>query len=627
VIVPPRSAHIPLLAFTGALVAPLSAIFLPGFVIGQITVGVLSAACWWWSLRRTAQDRRHIYELGRARWYRMTVNQLIAAAPVGKLYLGTGAVLQVRHGQALHDLSATDRDAIPQDARTKGDNRIMGITWRDLRPFLIDEADANVHFLIYGATKRGKTRIAEILALQAILRERVPVIIIDPKGDPTFRARMQAAAKRAGAPFHCLDFAAAEHSATYNPIGAYTDPDQVGDQVAQLCDHGEGSSYWRGRAANTARIVARAMDVVRRYLEACGGSGTTPPPALAALERERGFQTLPAFFAPFGWHPRLSVLDLYGVTAAHRLLGWMLRIVYADRLAKEPDAPEFADRATISAWWNAYLEDRSHPDDDHPERGRLIAEIRLQLQRVSDLMSRDEDELQKANSSLFEALERFRGRVSRITDAPKPDIVWDDVAHQKAVVYFSLAAQEYSDLAAGFARIMCADLTAWCGKRNRLGEGSPWYLIADEVDRWIPASFTDFLARGRSSGLRCVAIGQTRASFGERLGANGREIVEGNTGTVFQFAAKGPADAAAAAKYAGIARISDVSLGATTSAAQGSSGQGTMGGHQTTQSVQTHAHDADLFPAWAVQNLPTGTALVITQAGTAIIACPEIDGE
>jgi len=622
--VAPRPLLIPWIAGAGVLVAPLSAVVLPGFVVGQVAVGMLSAACWWWGMQLVTADRRHIYELGRARWYRRTVSQLIAAAPVGKLYLGTGAFLQRRHGQALHDLSSTDRDAIPQDARTKGDNRIMGIAWRDLRPFVIDEVDANVHFLIYGATKRGKTRIAEILALQAILREHMPVIIIDPKGDPTFRKRMQAAAQRAGVPFHCLDFADAEHSATYNPIGAYTDPDQIGDQVAQLCDHGEGSSYWRGRAANTARIVARAMDVVRRYLEACGGSGTTPPPALAALERDRGFHTLPAFFSPFGWHPRLSVLDLYGVTAAHRLLGWMLRIVFADRLTKEPDAPEFADRATITTWWNAYLSDRSHPDDNHPERGRLIADIRLQLQRVSDLMSRDEDELQKANSSLFEALERFRGRVARITDAPKPDIVWDDVAKQKAVVYFSLAAQEFSDLAAGFARIMCADLSAWCGKRSRLGDASPWYLIADEVDRWIPGCFVDFLARGRSSGLRCVAIGQTRASFAERLGVNGREIVEGNTGTVFQFAAKGPADAAAAAKYAGTARILDVRLGATTSAAQGTNGQGTMGGHQTTQSVQTHVQEADLFPAWAVQSLPTGTALVITQAGPAIITFPEI---
>ena len=75
-----------------------------------------------------------------------------------------------------------------------------------------------------------------------------------------------------------------------------------------------------------------------------------------------------------------------------------------------------------------------------------------------------------------------------------------------------------SSVAAGFARIMCADLSAWCGLRSRTSDGAPWYLIADEVDRWIPGCFTDFLARGRSAGLRCIAIGQTPASFAERLG-------------------------------------------------------------------------------------------------------------
>jgi len=620
----PSPWPVAVLASIGVVSAPLSAVFVPGFVIGQVAIGAAAAGCAWLGWRAVFAARRHRAELGKARWFEMTIDQLIQAAPVGTLYLGTGAALQRRHGQALYDLTGIDRDAAGQDTRPKGDNRIVGVAWRDLKPFWIDEADANVHCLIYGATKRGKTRVAEILALQAILREKAPVIVIDPKGDPQFRQRMAGAAKRAGVPFYSIDFADPAGSSTYNPLGAATDPDQVGDQIAQLCDHGEGSAYWRGRAANTARIVARAMDSVRKYLEACGGSGMTPPQALLSLEQQRGSMKLPEMFAPYGWYPRLSVLDLYGVTSAHRLLGWMLRVVFAENLEKAPEEPEFADKATIEKWWEAYVGERSHADDQHPERGPLIAEIRKNMQRIHDLMDREEDELAKANSSLFEALERFRGRVARITDSPNPDIVWDRVAKERAVVYFSMAAQEYSDLAAGFARIMCADLSAWCGLRSRTSEGAPWYLIADEVDRWIPGCFTDFLARGRSAGLRCIAIGQTRASFAERLGPNGREIVEGNTGTVFQFAAKGQTDADAAAKYAGPAQITVMRAGVTTSAAHGTGGQASIDGHQTSRSIQADAQDRDLFPAWAVQNLPTGTALVVTQAGPAIITFPEI---
>jgi len=169
--------------------------------------------------------------------------------------------------------------------------------------------------------------------------------------------------------------------------------DVLGDQVAQLCAHGEQSAYWSGQAANTSRIVARSMDAVRAYLVACGGQGNTPPTTLAALELGRGHKPLPPMYAPFGWSPRLSVLDLYGVTSIHRLLGWMLRIVFADRLDLEPDAPEFSDKATTIRWWDAYLADRTHPDDAHPERGALITAIRRHMQRLRDLMDREADEL------------------------------------------------------------------------------------------------------------------------------------------------------------------------------------------------------------------------------------------
>ena len=93
---------------------------------------------------------------------------------------------------------------------------------------------------------------------------------------------------------------------------------------------------------------------------------------------------------------------------------------------------------------------------------------------------------------------------------------------------------------------------------------------------------------------------------------------------MFQFAAKGPVDAAAAAKYAGTASIKLTKTGATTAAAYGKGGQSTIDGHQTTHSVSSDHQERDAFPMWAVQSLPTGSALVMTQAGPAIVAFPEI---
>lgn len=603
---------------------------LPGDWITPTVLASLNALTALRAWRSVVSDARHRLELGRSRQLRMPLTRFIAAAPPGRLYLGWGVRWQRRHAQALFDLGHEDRDAITQVAHSTGDTRILGVAWNELSSIVIDEIDANVHILIYGASKRGKSLFAENLIIQAVAKEHAPVIVIDPKGDAGLSQRLRALASRMGVPFLCLDFAAPTTSATYNPLSGCQDPDQVGDRIAELCDHGEGAGYWRGRAAGTARIVARAFDAVRRYLEACGGHADTPSQGHLALEKSRGYIDLPLEFSPAGWLPRLSVLDLYGVYAAHRLLAWMLRVVYAHRFSSDPSEPGRCDQQHVRAWWDEYIQDPGHPHDTDPIRHRALTVVQTHLTRIHDLMDIDHDELAKANSSLFEALERFRGRVSIITDTATPGIVWDQVAQTSSVVYFSLAAQEYGELAMGFARILCADLVAWCGTRTRLGQDGCWYLIADEVDRWIPSCFTDFLARGRSAGLRCIAIGQTRASFATRLGANGRQIIEGNVGTVVQFAAKGAEDALAAARLSGQVRVISRDLSISTSASPAGHhrmGADQLDAQQVTRTMSLRQVPTEAVPSWAVQNLPTGTALVITQDGPCVVSVPEIERE
>ena len=610
-----------LVSTVGTVAAPMSMFVTQGFPIGQVAMGLVSAgvaaACW----KRVRSDRRHWRELGRSRWSRLTVQQLMDAAPAGKLYLGEGAAWQRRHAIALAELGGLDGDAVEQDPQTKGDNRIPGVQWREIGPVTIDEADLNVHLLIYGMTKRGKTRIAELVALQAVHKVHAPVIVIDPRGDPTLRQRMEAAAALAGVPFYCVDFANPEGSHTYNPLYGFTDPDQVGDRIAGLCaGDGKGDgAYFRGRAAGTAKIVARALDSVRAYLEAQGGQSLTPPAALTVLETAKGFPDLPPWFAPAWWRPRLSVLDIFGVTAVHRLLAIALRVVYAHALTNSPEAPESIGRDAVLKWWEAYKQEPSHPADTDPVLRPHLVAIRSHLLRLRDLLDVDPEHLQKANSSLAEALERFRGRVGLITDSATPDVVWPKIADERAVVYFTLAAQEYRDLAEGFARALCEDLSSWFGLRSRTNDQRPVYLIADEVASWIPASFTDFLARGRSACLRCLAIGQTRADIRARLGPEGARIINGNAGTIVQFCSKDRDEAQAAS-----ARMVEHSESASTTAAADECGQQLSGGHSTSATVSLGERDMELFPAWGIQGLPTGTCLVSAMSRPIVLTCPEI---
>ena len=615
-----------LLSSAGALFAPASWLVVPTFLLGQSLLGAVSAvvagACWY----QVIKQRRHWRELGRCRWSTMTISELINAAPPEKIYLGEGASWQRRHALALSDMAGMDGDAVTQDPQTKGDNRIAGIQWKEIGPITIDEHDLNVHMLIYGMTKRGKTRIAELVSLQAVYKFKAPVIVIDPKGDPMFRQRMEQAAQQAGVPFYCVDFANPATSHTYNPLYGFTDPDQVGDRIAGLCaGDGKGDgAYFRGRAAGTAKIVARVLDAVRAYLEASGGVGNQPPPGLAEIENGKGFHQLPPWFAPAWWRPRLSVLDIFGVTAVHRLLATVLRVVFAHALTNSPEAPESVGREAVLEWWKSYQQSPAHPADADEKLQPHLREIRSHLIRLRDLLDIDQEHLQKANSSLAEALERFRGRVGQITDAAQPDVIWSQVADQNAVVYCTVAAQEYRDLAEGFARALCEDLSAWFGLRSRTNDQRPVYLIADEVASWIPNSFTDFLARGRSAGLRCIAIGQTRADFRARLGPEGARIINGNAGTIVQFCSKDRDEAEAAAKMAAAVRLSEYSESASTTAAYGDSGNQVIGGHSTNHSVNQSEREKELFPAWAVQGLPTGTCLISTMAGPVVLTCPEI---
>jgi TraM recognition site of TraD and TraG len=611
----------------GVIACPALIAMWPIYPLGQSILGIASVCmatfCWC----RVVREKKIQHELGRARWSTLPIAHLREKIPPGKIMLGYGARWQRRHALHLYELAGIDGDAITQDEKTKGDNRIAGVLWQETKPFYIDESDLNVHMLIYGMTKRGKTRIAESIALQAIFNVHAPIIIIDPKGDPQLRQRMEHAAHAQGVPFYCIDFANPNTSHTYNPLSEFTDPDQVGDRIAGLCaGDGKGdSAYFRGRAAGTAKIVARAMDAVRLYLEACGGKGEQPPTQLSALEQQKGFTELPAWFAPTWWRPRLSVLDIFGVTAIHRFLATVLRVVFAHALSNSPESPETVSRDGVLAWWKAYQDSPSHPADHDPLLQPLLREIRSQLIRLRDLLEIDQEHLQKANSSLAEALERFRGRVGKITDAAKPDIVWADVADKNAVVYFTLAAQEYRDLAEGFARALCEDLSAYFGLRSRTNDQRPIYLIADEVASWIPTSFTDFLARGRSAGLRCIAIGQTRADFRARLGPEGARIINGNAGTIVQFCSKERDEAEAAAKMAATSSLAEFSQSASTTAAYGNSGNSLIDGHSTNHSINRTERDKELFPAWAVQSLPTGTCLISTMTGSVVLTCPTLE--
>jgi conjugal transfer pilus assembly protein TraD len=83
---------------------------------------------------------------------------------------------------------------------------------------------------VLGTTGTGKSRLLELLALQAVRRGDA-VIVIDPKGDDGLLRRVR---DEAGDRFRLFSLPHPERSVRYNPIGRFHDIREVADRIAAL---------------------------------------------------------------------------------------------------------------------------------------------------------------------------------------------------------------------------------------------------------------------------------------------------------------------------------------------------------------------------------------------------------
>jgi conjugal transfer pilus assembly protein TraD len=126
---------------------------------------------------------------------------------------------------------------------------------RPEQPLLLPDALLNQHILILGTTGTGKTRLLELLALQAIQRGDA-VIVVDPKGDPALLDRVRAAA---GSRFRLFSLPHPERSVRYNPIGRYHDIREVADRVAALLPSSGDALPFRNFGWEIINTVAREL--------------------------------------------------------------------------------------------------------------------------------------------------------------------------------------------------------------------------------------------------------------------------------------------------------------------------------------------------------------------------------
>ncbi len=160
------------------------------------------------------------------------------------VYLGHGFPWTVRHRQRF-DRAVSEDLAQPSEVGLWTLQGLEGVGG----PVRLDARLLEQHVFICGTTGCGKTRLLELMALQAVARGDA-VAVIDPKGDPAMRARLRPSIRVA--PHEAL-------TTPYNPLERFDEPRQIADRVAAMLPADGEAAAFRNFAWEVVAKVAAGM--------------------------------------------------------------------------------------------------------------------------------------------------------------------------------------------------------------------------------------------------------------------------------------------------------------------------------------------------------------------------------
>jgi conjugal transfer pilus assembly protein TraD len=184
----------------------------------------------------------------------------------GKLYRWARRV-EYRHDSPPWLASLVKRDAWWNPVRPMpslgGTNALHGVETEEEDQYT-PLAELTNHTMVYGTTRVGKTRLAQLLTEQDIARGDV-VIIFDPKGDLEWLLAVYAAAVRHGRKhqFQLFHLGFPEVSSLYSPIANY-------EQVTEVASRTTGPLPEEGQSAAFKAFAWRYVNVIARAMAAIG---------------------------------------------------------------------------------------------------------------------------------------------------------------------------------------------------------------------------------------------------------------------------------------------------------------------------------------------------------------------
>lgn len=386
-------------------------------------------------------------------------------------------------------------------------------------------SDRPGHTLVLGATRVGKSRLAEILIEQDIQHNKGPVILFDPKSDAGLLTRMYTAAKRMNKEddFYVFHLGFPEISARYNAVGNFS-------RITEIASRISGQLSAEGASAAFKEFAWRFVNIVSRALVSLGQRPEYNNILRYVTDIEPLFTEYMDWWLPknaeYGW-----VEEVNDLTAD------------AEKQYKvNPKAAKHASPRTEAL--KKYVEQNKISD-----------------QNVLGLLSAlryDKTYFDKIVASLLPLLEKLTtGKTGKLiapdyfdVNDDRPIIDWTQIIRKKGIVYIGLDAMTDKEVAAAVGNSMFADLVStagWIykhgfehgmlgGKNNILPE---ILLYADEFNELMGEEFLPMVNKGGGAGIKITALTQSRSDIEAKIGSAAKaRQVEGNFNTLIMLRVK-----------------------------------------------------------------------------------------
>lgn len=490
-----------------------SAVLLRGLALEPRSVGILTLifwvpALWYFFFARGQRTKQR--KLSTTSLKFLTHRALLKKMKPNTLFLGTGFDWTAQCAQRVADLYQ-DHERLDRIRSTgKGATFLHGIGDGNDGPLYLEDVDSKGHVLIVGTTGSGKTRAADVIVTQCVIREE-PLIVIDPKGDQELRNNIEAAYRRLGREddFSFFHPAFPEESCAIDCLANFQRESELASRIAAIIPSSKGDDVFASYSQNALMSIFYGIiaggeppTILDIHEPLSHGSSRILVNAVARWAKVNGLEV-----------PR-KLFD--AATSNHDRTAMEAVKFYRSTLHETPSARDIDLDGLVSLF-----------EHDATHFSKMVASL---VPVIGQLCSGDLKQLLSPSPSAGRLPKS--GRVVNLAN----------VISGNRGIYIGLDTLSDSIVGSRVGQLVLSDLTALAGQRYNFGRGDRFVnIFIDEAAEVATEKLIQLLNKGRGANFRIFVATQTLADFAARIGSKDmQEMMVGNLNSVMMLRTMNP---------------------------------------------------------------------------------------